>query len=177
MNFYLNLFMAKISREIRNKVYYYVARDEKGRILTSLKQKTSKYDIEQLKEIFKKNKTFNPEIKASRETLKNVALKSSFKQTTLSNRNSSPISRKPKQTAMYNVRGYVKIGGSKSFEISANSMSDSDISAREKKAQAWESFLERLSEVNGGEYDADEGTKYINKVSGLKEGWVYFTRI
>ena len=160
-----------VKREKWGRRYVYVVR-VKGKLQTWKNVRGSKQKLPTLRRIYKLNKTFNPQIKLTKEKLTNVTLISKTKTSSIDERNKPAITTKPSKKAMYSVEGYIN-----GERIVANSMTDSDIPAKRKKRDAWESFLERVSQVSGGDYDADEGLKYINQVKNIREGWVYYVKV
>ena len=163
--------MVVIKRENWKGKYIYVAR-EKGRIITKQRVKGSKFKTKQLKDIFQQQGSFSTKFKVKRQKLTNVELIERTKKTTIEQRNKKIPIKTPSNNAMYSVSGYVN-----GNLIVANSMKDSYLTPSQKRKNAWKSFLERLSNLTTGEYDADEGLKQIGRVRNLREGWVYYSKI
>ena len=155
---------------------YFVARENgeyKGRRALA----GSKISLREAKDIFINNGTFFKNKFKTSNTLTNMKEVSNMKSSSLANRTKAVRLTKPryikgerKQVLMYQVSG--SIGG---VRIIANSQNSYTKSAKGMKAEAWESFLERISQSQGGEYDADEGLRFSKKITDIKEGWIKYT--
>lgn len=157
-----------IQREKWNGKYVYVAR-EKGKVVCHVKAQGSNTNLKQLEEKYKEYGSFNTDYKTTRLKLSKVTLISQVKETTLKDKDKGVFKSPPRRRAMYSVEG--EING---YLIVANSQIDEDITPREKKSNAWKSFLMRVDEYMTGGYDENEGLKYVDSVHNLKEGWVYY---
>ena len=159
-----------IKVEIIKHKRYFVARDDKGRFKGRRKYAGSRLNKESASKIFKKNKTFRKDIKKHETLLTNVREITRVKDTTIDNRYKPVKLKRPKgKTVMYQVSGYFN-----NKLIVANSQSSNEKDARGMKEEAWESFLERVSQAAGGQYDADEGLEHIGQVTNIREGWVSY---
>ena len=90
------------------------------------------------------------------------------------NRNKKPISAKPK----YKVTQYIvearykgKLVVGRSQRVGPDTLSKT---AKEAKERAWTNFINRLADAAGFGYDEDEGIKQLDKITNLREGWVYY---
>lgn len=167
-----------LKRENWNKNRRWVARDSKGRFVSWTKEKISKARAE---EIFNSNKTFKKtktgkRIKREESKLSNFKEITEVSQSSINNRDERRIERQPKAPIVqYVVQGFYKgsLISARSQKIGSKLTKDK----RKAKDRAWTSFLERIAQVSGFDYDADEGLKEIDNVSNIKEGWVYYRGI
>lgn len=83
-----------------------------------------------------------------------------------------PVSEAPENEAQYEVSGVVR--GRRIIRRSPKLGSPSARTAEEARAYAYESFYKELGSVLGTKYDADEGLKYADQVTDIREGWVYY---
>jgi len=149
---------------------YFVVR-EKGRIVTYRTYAGSKLTLSQIKEIYKKNNTL-------RENLKKTVLQhvSEYVDTATTKKDSyySTKTTKPRQNdAQYVVEGYY---GTQHIVGRSHKLGTGFAKTKEQaKAEAWNNFLKALSYTLFSESDADEGLKNIDSVSGLREGWIWYT--
>lgn len=155
---------------------YIVARDKKGRIQTKVKQEKSDYTVAQLRNIFKEKGTFREERQKRITKLTNVTEVEITREMKPSEKSmeTKPLRTPPDRhdTRQYIVRGYWNkeevVGRSK--KIGTEFVKDSG----EAKEQAWNNFLRKLSVTAGLGSDIDEGLTQLDKVDGLREGWVYY---
>lgn len=85
----------------------------------------------------------------------------------------SPVSRPPRDTAQYLVSGVVR---GRIIERRSHKLGTPLASSPEKAREyAWNSFLKQLGAIMGDSYSADEGSKFLDSVTNVKEGWVYYT--
>ncbi len=150
---------------------YFVVRDSKGRILSKSSQDKSKLSLDNAKEIYQTNKNLNINKKVVREKLTNVEIVSKTEVSSYDKRTEKPISNHPRHRAMYIVEG--EFQGRK---FVASSGMDEETAER-KKEKAWEGFLEMIGLEFSGDYDANEGEKYIDKIKNIHEGWVYHLKV
>jgi len=168
--------MVEIKVKTINKRRYFVAR-EKGKYIGRRLLSGSKLNKLSASEIFNKNGTFFPDRFKTKTSLVNMNEVTHIKASSIENRTKAVKLNKPrkikgsrKQVLMYQVSGYIN-----GKLIVANSQSSYTTPARQMKAEAWESFLERVSQSQGGEYDADEGLKFSKSITQIREGWVKYT--
>jgi len=166
-----------VKRQRYGRRYVYVAYDNGKR--TSFRYvKGSDLTLNEAKELYKENKTFKRDVK--RTEFKKVVEIVKTREVKRSKDGKFDLRGRPTEPkhirAQYVVEGYVK-KDKKSVCVVARSQSLTDgISKEEAKQKAWESFYEKVSETiyGNGVYDADEGIKHLNKITNLREGWVYY---
>lgn len=170
----------EIKYEIWKNGKKYVVAREKGRLIQRRPIKGSGFkNKREALAIYKENKTFyKNKIKYK---LTNVTETQILKPVSLKN-NSTPWKnkaiRKPRGHPQYVVQGMFKgklISGRSHKYKTVNGFAQT---SKQAKDDAWENFLSLLSIAeNGGEYDADEGIRYIenNRVTNISEGWVYYS--
>jgi len=86
-----------------------------------------------------------------------------------------PANPPPENEAQYVVSGVVN--GRRISRRSPKLGSPSARSAQEAREYAYNNFYKEVGVILGDGYDANEGFKYQDKVTGLKEGWVYYQDI
>lgn len=154
---------------------YFVARDTNGRILAKQKRKGSNLTRLEAEDIFRKNNTFSKSAIKQKSTLTNFTEIIVLNKSNLNQRNKKPMGRRPRgENVLYQVSGMYKgqLITARSQKVGADySLSKTSKDAKER---AWESFLERIAQKGGLDYDADEGIKEISKVSNIREGWVTY---
>ena len=153
--------MLSIKRENWKGKYIIVAR-ENGRI-ASRKKWTFKFTVDKAKRIFKRQRTFSLQIK--RTILKNV----------IETVDSGRMPRKRNSSGLYQVSAFVRIKGQ---VLSARSMQhDIDFPLEKAKDEALFNLQSRVAEATVGNYEADEGEKFIEDNNlNIKFSTVFYTR-
>ena len=171
--------MIKIRRENWKGRYVYVAR-ENGKILSSTRKTDLR--INQLKDLFRRNRSFSKDIRVKREKLKKVTeiVKTRKSKIIIKDKRktvitkSIPIGSRNLKVAQYVVTGVLKSGQ----EVSARSQRIGSPLAKTKRqaiSNAWSSFYQRLDHSLTGDYDEGDGKDlFQSEVVGVREGWVYY---
>jgi len=175
MKYEIHKYSVKIEK-YRNKRYY-TARTLIGKIASRILVKGSEINLDSARVRMEQNGTLRKGQKAERTDLTNFKEYTITKKSSLENRNKPvklkkpPIDRKSgkKQILMYQVRGYI----GKTL-IVANSMANSNRPAREMKEEAWDNFEKLVTKHYTKGYDSDEGLKYLDNVTNIREGWVKY---
>lgn len=165
----------------------FVARDDKGRLISWRRVAGSGLTKDQALQIFRENRTFYQDIKRDKEYLTNLVEKRVSSPTSINQRDKKPILSKPDGiTVQYFVSGYYN---RHHIVVRSNKITGPAgiTTGRQAKQQAWERFLEQLHWYATGMkmtekgfkkfYDSDEGINYIDQVRNLREGWVYYDKI
>lgn len=175
--------LKEIKRENWKGRYVWTARDNKGILRSWGNVKNSKLTKQKAIEVYKEYKTFKTvkingeKIRVKKESTKLTKLSENilvFKTTKESrNTNKTPLRKPTGKVVQYIVQGDINnttvYGRSQAIgeKFAGNS--------RSAKEEAWNNFIARLNvTVTGGASDEDEGLKYINDVTNLKEGWVTY---
>ena len=157
-----------VKRELIGKHYFYVARFKNGKKRGQRRVKNSKISLAQAKNLFKRNKTFDPNIKRTYLQRTNVNEVIEHSKTSFADRRKKATRKRPKRDAVYEIQGTYK-----GKVIVARSRFDSNTS----KQEAWENFLYLLSNADNPDvYDDKAGEKIIKKVKDIKEGWAYWEK-
>jgi len=159
----------KVERWKNKRVY--VARNEKGQLLSWRKVAGSKIKLSDAKRLFKRQRSFRKDVQVVR--LKKVSEVSELRTSSIKKKDSKPLFAKPKKDAQYVVSGYhgKKHIVARSFKIGSTTLVKS---SQEAKNDAWSRFLMIVGEETMNLYDEDEGIKNIDKIKNIKEGWVYY---
>jgi len=161
--------MANIKRENWKGRYVYVARSN-GKITAWKNVKGSRMTIDQTREIYKTNNTFNRNVVKSSTKLTNFTEKTILVKSSVDNRTKKPDKSPKSDSVQYIVQGTYK-----GETIAARSRSLSFLgSPKDAKDEAWNNFLGLLSFISKQTSDPDEGLKEMSNVSNLREGWVYY---
>ncbi|NCC70893.1 hypothetical protein EOM09_04890 [bacterium] len=154
------------------KIKVFVVRSEKGSLITWRKQAKSGLKKKEAQELYKTNKSFRRDKQVQKLTNYNEI--TILKDSSLNNRNKKIITPKPytkTKIVQYVVQGYYN-----KVKITTRSQTIGQKfakSSNQAKEEAWNNFLKLLSHQNG-KYDEDEGIKMMDKVTNIKEGWVYY---
>lgn len=160
------LYFMRIKRENWKGTYVYTARDESGRLLSRITQSKTKLRKDALVEKFKTDGSFLKGVKTSRTKLTNVTETVILTDTTETQKRKRAVSQ-PRTNALYQVSGVVN----GELLVARSSTTDT-----QKRQSAWTSFLERLAQLKGLNYDENEGRRFISQVKQLQEGWVFYAR-
>lgn len=173
----------KITENWKNVGRVFVARDNKGRLISWRKQKGSRLTVSQAKEIYRETGSFFTTKFKGSQALTNLSENYKAVSTSIEQKDKAPRLKEPSGIVVqYYVEGYY----GKSYIVArSNKMYSPGINTATKaKQQAWNSFLAILGWYATGKqvtakgvklnYDADEGINYIEEVTRLKEGWVYY---
>lgn len=162
----------------------FVDRDSKGRLISWHYQKGTKLSLTRARQVYAEYKTLK---KANGERIKKrKELLTNFRTITRTipthatkegelKRKKIAFSKPSGTFHQYVIEG--KINGQRIYVRSHKVGTREAKTSREAKEWAWETFLERISDESGGGYDADEGIKYLDDVTDLREGWVSYERI
>jgi hypothetical protein len=163
--------MKKIKVENWKGKRVFTARDEKGRLISWRYYKNSGLNKKTASIIFKENKSFNRD--KSIQKLSNVREITILKSSNINSRQTKKlITPRPDKQAQYIVQGYYM--NKRIIARSQKVGSALSKTSQDAKEYAWNNFLLMLGQEATQNYDADEGIKEIDKVKGLKEGWVYY---
>lgn len=159
----------------------FVDRDDKGKLISWHYQKGTKLSLTRARQIYSEYKTLKKvkgeRIKKQKEVLTNFRTITR----TIPTKAGKDGNLKRKNIAFSKPRGtfhqYViegKLNGQTIYVRSHKVGTREAKTSREAKEWAWETFLERISDESGAGYDADEGIKYLDDVTDLREGWVSY---
>jgi hypothetical protein len=171
-----------VRRESRRKgsknIYEYVVRDINGRFIARLAVKGSGINLATAKKIYDKNKTLTKSkdgkewVSRSKQSFTNVNSYTNTVSSSYKDRKGKLLIDRPIATVVqYQVSGIYK---GTLYRRHSDKLSGER--SRFARDQAWERFLELISSLGTNRQisDESEGLKYIDEVTDIREGWVYY---